>query len=49
MNKSFQSDAFLAKVCADLKEDFKIDHPTIQIESGDGDSFNCALKPDEVV
>jgi cobalt-zinc-cadmium efflux system protein len=49
MARSFHTDAFLAKMSKDLKNDFKIDHPTIQIESGDLDSFSCALKPDEVV
>ncbi|RYZ64497.1 MAG: cation transporter [Proteobacteria bacterium] len=43
------TDSFLAKVCGDLKTKFKIDHPTIQIESGDLASFEGALKPDEVV
>lgn len=47
--KDFQSDAFLAKVSKELKENFKIDHPTIQIEAGDLSHFECALKPDEVV
>lgn len=42
-------DGFLAKLSKDLKERFHIDHPTIQIEAGDVSSFNCALKPDEVV
>lgn len=49
MEKAPQTDAFLAKVSADLKEDFRIDHPTIQIEYGDVDDYDCALKPDEVV
>lgn len=49
MAKTFQTDAFLAKVSVELKQDYKIDHPTIQIESGDVASFYCALKPDEVV
>jgi len=49
MDKQHHSDAFLAKICRELKENFKIDHPTIQVESGDLESFACALKPDEVV
>lgn len=49
MSKDDHQDAFLAKVSKELKENFRIDHPTIQIESGDTASFECALKPDEVV
>lgn len=49
MNKDKHDDMFLAKVCKELKENFKVDHPTIQVESGDVENFNCALKPDEVV
>lgn len=49
MPREAHNDQFLAKVCSDLKEHYKIDHPTIQIESGDESSFECALKPDEVV
>ncbi len=47
--KSFQTDELLAKMCKELKEKFKIAHPTIQIEAGDLADFDCALKPDEVV
>jgi len=49
MDRQHHTDAFLAKISKELKENFKIDHPTIQVESGDTESFNCALKPDEVV
>lgn len=49
MDKQHHTDTFLAKVSKELKENFKIDHPTIQVESGDLENFNCALKPDEVV
>ncbi|HEY8271598.1 MAG TPA: cation diffusion facilitator family transporter [Pseudobdellovibrionaceae bacterium] len=49
MPKELQTDELLAKISKDLKENFKIDHPTIQIESGDSTHFECALKPDEVV
>jgi len=49
MDKQHHTDAFLAKVSKELKENFKIDHPTIQVESGDLENFNCALKPEEVV
>lgn len=49
MTKDHHNDAFLAKINKDLKKNFQIDHPTIQIESGDLASFECALKPDEVV
>lgn len=49
MSKDDHHDALLAKVSKELKENFRIDHPTIQIESGDTASFECALKPDEVV
>jgi cobalt-zinc-cadmium efflux system protein len=49
MDKQHHTDSFLAKITKDLKENFKIDHPTIQVESGDLESFNCAQKPDEVV
>ncbi|MBS1970691.1 MAG: cation transporter [Bdellovibrionales bacterium] len=49
MDKEHHNDAFLAKITRELKENFKIDHPTIQVESGDLENFNCALKPDEVV
>lgn len=49
MDKEHHTDSFLAKVTRELKENFKIDHPTIQVESGDLENFNCALKPDEVV
>jgi cobalt-zinc-cadmium efflux system protein len=47
--KDLQTDGLLAKISKDLKENFKIDHPTIQIEAGEVASFECALKPDEVV
>lgn len=47
--KNLQTDELLAKMSLELKENFKIDHPTIQIESGDFADFNCALKSDEVV
>ncbi|MBC7370231.1 MAG: cation transporter [Bdellovibrionaceae bacterium] len=49
MPSALKVDEFLALVCKDLKHNYKIDHPTIQIESGDVNSFECALKPDEVV
>lgn len=49
MDKQHHTDAFLAKISKELKDNFKIDHPTIQVESGDVENFNCALKPDEVV
>ena len=42
-------DQFLATACRDLKEQYWIDHPTIQIETGVTADFECALKPDEVV
>ncbi|MGZ3742817.1 MAG: cation diffusion facilitator family transporter [Pseudobdellovibrionaceae bacterium] len=47
--KALQTDELLAKMSQDLKENFKIDHPTIQMETGDLTDFECALKPDEVV
>lgn len=49
MKKDFHSDAFLAKITKELKVNFQIDHPTVQIEAGDLSTFECALKPDEVV
>jgi cobalt-zinc-cadmium efflux system protein len=49
MPREGHTDGFLAKVCSELKSLYQIDHPTIQIESGDVASFECALKPDEVV
>lgn len=49
MNKANHTDQFLARVSRELKENFKIDHPTIQVESGDIEGLHCALKPDEVV
>jgi cobalt-zinc-cadmium efflux system protein len=49
MPKSATGDQFLARITQDLKSKFRIDHPTIQIESGDVKTFDCALKPDEVV
>jgi cobalt-zinc-cadmium efflux system protein len=49
MPKEAHNDQFLSQVCVELKSRYKIHHPTIQIESGDVSSFECALKPDEVV
>lgn len=49
MPGNFHRDEFLAKVSQDLKARFQIDHPTIQIEAGDLTSFQCTLKPDDVV
>jgi cobalt-zinc-cadmium efflux system protein len=49
MPREAHTDQFLGKVCGELKSLYQIDHPTIQIESGDEASFECALKPDEVV
>lgn len=49
MPKDAHNDGFLNDVCRELKSRYQIDHPTIQIESGDESSFACALKPDEVV
>lgn len=49
MPRNFHRDEFLAKVSQDLKARFQIDHPTIQIEAGDLTSFQCTLKPDDVV
>jgi cobalt-zinc-cadmium efflux system protein len=49
MPREHHTNEFLAKTCLELKSLHKIDHPTIQIESGDDANFECALKPDEVV
>lgn len=49
MPEELHRDEFLAKVSQDLKTKFQIDHPTIQIESGDLKAFECTLKPDDVV
>ncbi len=49
MPGEFHRDEFLAKISQDLKAQFQIDHPTIQIESGDLKSFQCTLKSDDVV
>ncbi len=46
--KPQQSDKLLEKISKDLKEQFKINHPTIQFESGE-EGFNCELKPQDVV
>jgi cobalt-zinc-cadmium efflux system protein len=39
-------DAFMAKICGELQERFRVHHPTIQIETG---AHPCALAPDHVV
>lgn len=39
-------DAFMAEVCNELHENFHVQHPTIQIETG---AHPCALAPDHVV
>ena len=41
-------DAFMAKVCGELHQRFHVQHPTIQIETGDG-PHPCPLAPDHVV
>lgn len=41
------ADALLTRICHDLKTRFRIVHPTVQIESGEGEP--CALAPDTVV
>lgn len=41
-------DAWLTRVSHELHERFSIEHPTIQIERGDG-ADQCRLAPDEVV
>jgi cobalt-zinc-cadmium efflux system protein len=41
-------DIFLAQLCHDLHERFRINHPTIQIEIGDSDQI-CRLAPDHHV
>lgn len=43
-----EGDRLLAKIARELKETYKIHHPTIQIERGDVD-YNCDLKPNDVV
>jgi cobalt-zinc-cadmium efflux system protein len=41
-------DAFIARVARELRERFRISHPTIQVETGDP-SHPCVLAPDHVV
>ena len=41
-------DDFLACLCHDLREQFRINHPTIQIEIGDSDQI-CVLSPDHLI
>lgn len=43
-----ETDPLLERVARDLKEKFKIHHPTVQIESGD-EAYNCELKSNDVV
>jgi Co/Zn/Cd efflux system component len=38
----------LVQVTKELKEQFKIHHPTIQFESLDK-NFHCAFKPEDVI
>jgi cobalt-zinc-cadmium efflux system protein len=47
MPEGHPGDAFLLKIASDLKEKFRIDHPTLQIETS-ADTV-CALEPDHVV
>jgi cobalt-zinc-cadmium efflux system protein len=41
-------DAYMARVCEELHAQFHVEHPTIQIETGD-ESHPCPLAPDHVV
>jgi cobalt-zinc-cadmium efflux system protein len=41
-------DGFLSRTSKALHDKFKIEHPTLQIESGDSEC-SCRLAPDEVV
>lgn len=48
MPEGFPGDAFLVRVCQDLRDQFGIAHATLQVETGDSDQ-PCALEPDHVV
>lgn len=47
MNGGHPGDAFLHDLAADLAREFKINHPTVQIEIDPG--LACALAPDNVI
>lgn len=48
MPAGYPGDAFIARVVRDLHDLFGIDHPTIQIETGDP-SYQCPFAPDNLV
>jgi cobalt-zinc-cadmium efflux system protein len=48
MPSGHPGDAFLVKLCQDLHHLFGIDHPTIQVELGDG-AEDCLFSPDHRV
>lgn len=47
LSGGYPGDSFARGIASDLKAKFKIDHPTIQIETEGGK--DCALEPDHVV
>ena len=48
MPAGYPGDAFLTRIACDLHDKFDIDHPTLQVETGDPE-FPCSLAPDHVV
>jgi cobalt-zinc-cadmium efflux system protein len=48
MPGGYPGDAFMAGIARDLHDKFSIEHPTIQVETGDP-GYPCALAPDHVV
>ncbi len=48
MPSGYPGDAFMAEIACDLHEKFSIEHPTIQVETGDP-GYPCALAPEHVV
>jgi cobalt-zinc-cadmium efflux system protein len=48
MPGGYPGDAFMAEIARDLHDKFHIEHPTIQVETGDS-GYPCALAPDHVV
>ena len=48
MPAGYPGDAFLAQIACELHDKFSIDHPTLQVETGDP-QYPCSLAPEHVV